>query len=119
MADPLPLHERSFDLVLLSNWEDKIVFEPEDDPDRKPRQRPSTDLTTPANKAIESGEWTQSIIWDTRTPFRDFTKVDIPGDDAAAEDRRTSTFIIVILHICVLNLSWYSARNTTAETSKS
>ncbi|KAI6031564.1 TAF1 transcription initiation factor TFIID subunit TAF1 [Pisolithus microcarpus] len=57
----LPLHDRTFDLVLLSNWEDKIVYEPKDTTALPPPE--SDSLTTPVNKALESGAWTQSIIW--------------------------------------------------------
>lgn len=29
------------------------------------------------NTALDSGLWTQSIIWDARTPFRDFTQLEV------------------------------------------
>ena len=32
MSASIPLHDRSFDLILLSDWEDKIIYEPENDP---------------------------------------------------------------------------------------
>lgn len=83
---PIPLHDRSFDLVLLSNWEDQIAFEPENEP---PPVDPSrTDLMAPVNKALESGAWTQSIIWGPRAPFRDFTQIEFNnGDDIIPEER--------------------------------
>ncbi|KAI0275330.1 atypical/TAF1 protein kinase [Gloeopeniophorella convolvens] len=82
----IPLHDRSFDLVLLSNWEDQIIFEPENDP---PAAEPAgTDLMAPVNKALESGAWTQSIIWSPRAPFRDFTQIEFNNaDDVVPEER--------------------------------
>jgi hypothetical protein len=44
-------------------------------PKTRPAPRPS--LTAPTNATLESGAWTQSIIWDSQTPFRDFTQVDL------------------------------------------
>ncbi|KAN0134297.1 Protein of unknown function (DUF3591) domain containing protein [Lactarius tabidus] len=83
---PIPLHDRSFDLVLLANWEDQIAYEPENEP---PSADPSrTDLMAPVNKALESGAWTQSIIWNPRAPFRDFTQIEFNhGDDIIPEER--------------------------------
>ncbi|KAI6047814.1 TAF1 transcription initiation factor TFIID subunit TAF1 [Pisolithus marmoratus] len=81
----LPLHDRSFDLVLLSNWEDKIVYEPKDAIALPPPE--SDSLTTPVNKALESGAWTQSIIWGFGQPFRDFTQLELNEDDVAHEER--------------------------------
>ncbi|KAK0208865.1 TAF1 transcription initiation factor TFIID subunit TAF1 [Desarmillaria ectypa] len=85
----LPLHDRSFDLVLLSNWEDQIIYEPENTFSRS-NGLPENNLTTPANKALESGAWTQSIIWSPRAPFRDFTQLEFNHeDDVIPEDRTT------------------------------
>ncbi|TCD62848.1 hypothetical protein EIP91_006329 [Steccherinum ochraceum] len=82
----LPLHDRSFDLVLLSNWEDQIIFEPDEDPSSS-NLRPQVDLSTPLNKSLESGLWTQSIIWSPRAPFRDFTQLEVNEEDVAYEER--------------------------------
>ena len=38
-------------------------------------------FSAPANQALESGAWTQSIIWDSKTPFRPFTQIEFPEDD--------------------------------------
>lgn len=71
------MNNRSFDLVLLSNWEDQIIYEAKMELDEPagPASKtlvPSahTSLTNPVNKALESGEWTQSIIWGPKAPFR-------------------------------------------------
>lgn len=83
----LSLHDRTFDLVLLSNWEDQIIYGPSDDVDMQPPAKKDT-FTAPVNKALESGIWTQSIIWDTKTPFRDFTQIEHTTEDSlATEDR--------------------------------
>ncbi|KAH7885981.1 TAF1 transcription initiation factor TFIID subunit TAF1 [Phlebopus sp. FC_14] len=85
----LPLHDRSFDLVLLSNWEDKIVYDP-GSAVAAPIQEASN-LTTPANKSLESGAWTQSIIWCPGAPFRDFTQLELNEEDLATEERPSTT----------------------------
>ncbi|KAJ7675383.1 TAF1 transcription initiation factor TFIID subunit TAF1 [Mycena rosella] len=101
----LSLRDRAFDLVLLSNWEDQIIFEPENKPPTKPETTdapaenaenttvPSVNnLTTPANKALESGAWTQSIIWSPRAPFKDFTQLEFNHeDDVIPEERSAET----------------------------
>lgn len=86
MPVTLPLHDRSFDLVLLSNWEDQIIYDPDENPTSPPPD-PQTDLTTPLNKALESGLWTQSIIWSPNTPFRDFTQLELNEEDLLQEER--------------------------------
>ncbi|KAF7307124.1 DUF3591 domain-containing protein [Mycena indigotica] len=89
----LTLQDRGFDLVSLSNWEDQIIYEPEAKPQPTTTSDEPTDsavvvkppnvknLTTPANKALESGAWTQSIIWDPRAPFKDFTQLEFNHED--------------------------------------
>lgn len=85
----LPLHDRTFDLVLLSNWEDQIIYEPEELPTTQ-RIASDKNLTTPVNKALESGAWMQSIIWDPEAPFRDFTQLEFNHeDDIIPEERQT------------------------------
>lgn len=87
----LPLHDRTFDLVLLSNWEDQIIYEPENTPTAPHVISSENNLTTPANKALESGTWTQSIIWSPRAPFRDFTQLEFNHeDDVVPEERQTT-----------------------------
>ena len=85
----LPLSERSFDLVLLSDWEEQIIYKPDmkehesDMPDAAPPPTPNKkaeEVMTPANAVLESGVWTQSIIWDSKTPFRDFTQLELPEE---------------------------------------
>ncbi len=45
----------------------------------------------PVNKALESGAWTQSIIWGPRAPFRDFTQIEFNNrDDIIPEERPPS-----------------------------
>ncbi|KAF9502429.1 TAF1 transcription initiation factor TFIID subunit TAF1 [Pleurotus eryngii] len=85
----LPLHDRTFDLVLLSNWEDQIMYDPA--PASQHSQTTERSLTTPINKVLESGAWTQSIIWSPRAPFRDFTQLEFNHeDDVVPEDRADS-----------------------------
>ncbi|KZT30726.1 TAF1 transcription initiation factor TFIID subunit TAF1 [Neolentinus lepideus HHB14362 ss-1] len=88
----LSLQDRSFDLVLLANWEDQIVYEPDEDAEEAAAARPESkaDLTSKVNKSLESGAWTQSIIWSPRAPFRDFTQLEINEEDVATEERPTA-----------------------------
>ncbi|EKM84167.1 hypothetical protein AGABI1DRAFT_67440 [Agaricus bisporus var. burnettii JB137-S8] len=88
----LPLDDRTFDLVLLSNWEDQIMYEPDDVDMGAGRMIPETSLTTPANKNLESGMWTKSIIWGPDVPFKDFTQLEFNHeDDIIPEERSTET----------------------------
>ena len=81
------MDDRSFDLVLLSNWEDQIIYEPDQDND-VPVNQPKEATMTPINQALESGIWTQSIIWDPKTPFRDFTQIEFNHEDDIVPDER-------------------------------
>jgi hypothetical protein len=83
----MPLHDRSFDLVLLSNWEDQVVYGP--DPTLGHALGLEHNLTTPANKVLESGAWTQSIIWGPRAPFRDFTQLEFNHEDDVIPEERS------------------------------
>jgi hypothetical protein len=85
----MPLHDRTFDLVLLSNWEDQIVYEP--DPTTGQILSMENNLTTPANKVLESGAWTQSIIWSSTAPFRDFTQLEFNHEDDVVPEERSGT----------------------------
>ncbi|KAI5121146.1 hypothetical protein M0805_007144 [Coniferiporia weirii] len=82
----LSLHDRSFDLVLLSNWEDQIIYDPDYNDFHQPLPKKEI-VTAPINHALEEGTWTQSIIWDTKTPFRDFTQIEVNVEDENAEER--------------------------------
>ncbi|KLO20695.1 hypothetical protein SCHPADRAFT_897954 [Schizopora paradoxa] len=85
----ISLHDRSFDLVLLSNWEDQIIFEGNHDVDMvdKPEQNKDDFFAAPVNNVLESGTWTQSIIWDATTPFRDFTQIELEQDEEDEKSR--------------------------------
>lgn len=85
----MPLHDRTFDLVLLSNWEDQIVYEPLTSQTTTIHDTsPEHNLTTPANKVLESGAWTQSIIWHPNAPFRDFTQLEFNHEDDVIPEER-------------------------------
>ncbi|CAK5280614.1 unnamed protein product [Mycena citricolor] len=99
--EKLSLRDRTFDLVSISNWEDQIIYEP----DPQALVKPGTDvimedaekvkapnannLNTPANKVLESGAWTQSIIWDPRSAFKDFTQMEFNHEDDKIPEERT------------------------------
>ena len=89
----IPLHDRSFDLVLLSSWEDQITYEPENG--LRSTEQSRTDLMAPVNKALEAGAWTQSIIWGPRVPFRDFTQIEFNNaDDIIPEERPAGSYLL-------------------------
>jgi hypothetical protein len=108
----LPLHDRSFDLVLLSNWEDEIVYEPIHT--ATPSSLEDNNLTTPVNKALESGAWTQSIIWSPNAPFRDFIQLELNEEDIVEDHPQgssvSSLLSRVLLLICVI--IYYRDRQT-------
>ncbi|KAI0828937.1 atypical/TAF1 protein kinase [Trametes gibbosa] len=80
------LDQRSFFLVNIANWEDQILWEPDSDAPLTPTTS-QNDLNTPLNKALESGSWTQSIIWGPREPFRDFTQLELHEQETVPEER--------------------------------
>ena len=84
------MDDRTFDLVLLSNWEDQIIYDPDYDSE-KPLYQPKEVVTAPINHALEDGSWMQSIIWDAKTPFRDFTQIEIDDGDESTEDKFAGT----------------------------
>mgnify|MGYP002402671878 CR=1 FL=1 len=90
MPVQLPLDDRTFDLVLLSNWENQIMYGPQDVqqlPAVKSETEQDANLTTPINAALESGAWTQSIIWSPKAPFRDFTQLELHEEDIVPEEK--------------------------------
>lgn len=45
---------------------------------------------------LESGAWTQSIIWHPNTPFRDFTQLEFNHeDDVVPEERKGGSFYYI------------------------
>ncbi|KAJ7596787.1 TAF1 transcription initiation factor TFIID subunit TAF1 [Mycena floridula] len=93
ISDSTTLHDRAFDLVLLSNWEDQIIYDSTNVfSAKKPTETPSNFVTAPVNAVLESGLWTQSIIWGSRKPFRDFTQLEFNHeDDIVPEERADPT----------------------------
>lgn len=85
----MPLHDRSFDLVLLSNWEDQIMYHPDATLNSSYTRALDNNLTTPLNKALESGSWTQSIFWSADAPFRDFTQLEFNHEDDVIPEERS------------------------------
>jgi transcription initiation factor TFIID subunit 1, fungi type len=83
----MSLHDRTFDLVLLSNWEDQIVYEPENIPEEPLTS--ANDLTAPVNKQLDSGAWTQGIMWSPRAPYRSFPMEFDQDDEGVPEQRPT------------------------------
>ncbi|KAI0756326.1 hypothetical protein C8Q80DRAFT_1127954 [Daedaleopsis nitida] len=82
----LPVDDRSFDLVNITNWNEKIIWDADDDIP-PPVVLPENNLAAPLNKALESGGWTQSIIWGPREPFKDFTQLELEEHDLNQEER--------------------------------
>ena len=72
--------------MLLSNWEDQIIYSPEAKSAALSNNQNS--LTTPLNKALDEGSWTQSIIWGPGAPFRDFTQLELNEEDIVQEERQ-------------------------------
>ena len=94
----LPLDDRTFDLVLLSNWEDQIIYEPTDFTRiSQPAVpvAPESKLTTPINKAFEAGTWTQSIIWGPSARFRDFTELELNEEEVIPEDKPSQSSVLL------------------------
>ena len=96
----MPLDDRTFDLVLLSNWEDQIVYEPDHTTQTAAAvYENNNNLTTPINKVLESGSWTQSIIWSPKAPFRDFTQLEFNHEDDIVPEERTGTYGLQVVWV--------------------
>ncbi|KAG8928363.1 hypothetical protein FRC03_010912 [Tulasnella sp. 419] len=79
----IPLDDRSYDLVLLSDWERNIMYEPPSAPEPygPPSATSSLELSKPTNKYIDSEDWLQTIIWDNRRPpVKDFRLLEFDED---------------------------------------
>lgn len=66
------------------------MFEPENQPHSRESVPADRSLTNPTNKVLESGTWTQSIIWSPSAPFRDFTALEL-NEEEAPEERLPGT----------------------------
>ena len=113
----ISLEDRSFDLVLLSNWEDQIIYEPDTTAPHThlTEKALQKNLTTPVNKALESGAWTQSIIWSPNAPFLDFTQLELPEEDLAPEERAPGALNMVITPYPTSQFIVPSARGRTSQ----
>ena len=99
----MPLDDRTFDLVLLSNWEDQIIYDSNDIP---MVQTPANEnnLTTPVNKSLESGSWTQSIIWSPNAPFRDFTQLEFNHEDDIVPEDRSGKYFFTYSRLSIMTV---------------
>lgn len=78
----IPFNDRSYDLVVLSDWEKQIHFDPPAAPvthfndeeivTEGSHNIASFSLSNPRNLFLDSDDWLQTIIWDVREPFHDF-----------------------------------------------
>lgn len=90
----IPVNDRSYDLVLLSDWENHILYDPPDPRTIPSPKQASEALTKPLNRYLNSDEWLQTIIWDPKLPYRDFRELPfdpepISGDAAIAGAKST------------------------------
>lgn len=75
-----------------------------------PQLHPESTLTTPVNAALESGAWTQSIIWSPKAPFRDFTQLELHEEDIVPEDKPSESLTTPVLIIAFSHLQGETAR---------
>ena len=74
----------------------------------KSETQQDSNLTTPVNAALESGAWTQSIIWSPKAPFRDFTQLELHEDDVIPEEKPGMSllnFVTTVSHFYSRNYS--------------
>jgi len=67
------------------------VFEPDEQMHSQESVPADRSLTNPTNKVLESGAWTQSIIWNPTVPFRDFTALEL-NEEEVPEERLPGRF---------------------------
>ncbi|TRM65919.1 hypothetical protein BD626DRAFT_486234 [Schizophyllum amplum] len=75
----LPLHDRTFDLVLLSNWEDQIVYGPEGGSAAKSSKAFEIQADTSLNERLND------------KPFRDFTQLEFNHEDDVVPESGKAT----------------------------
>jgi hypothetical protein len=68
-----------------------------------------TSLTNPVNKALESGDWTQSIMWGPKVPFRDFTQLEFNHEDDVVPEERPPGAQACFWH-CIFSLIYRICR---------
>ena len=61
------------------------MFEPDEQMHSKESVPADRSLTNPTNKVLESGAWTQGIIWNPTVPFRDFTALELNEEEVPEE----------------------------------
>lgn len=66
------------------------MFDPDEQTHLQESIPPDRSLTNPTNKVLESGAWTQSIIWNQSAHFRDFTALEL-NEEEAPEERLPGT----------------------------
>ena len=86
--------------MLLSNWEEQIVYSPDSISSNKlvngTEPEHSNKFANPTNTALESGEWTKSIIWEPNASFRNFTQLELQEvDDVRLENNGQGTFNVL------------------------
>lgn len=79
------------------------MFEPDEQTHSQESIPPDRSLTNPTNKVLESGAWTQSIIWNPAVPFRDFTALEL-NEEEVPEERLPGTLCATLLFLTFPNL---------------
>jgi transcription initiation factor TFIID subunit 1, fungi type len=73
---------RSFDMILLSDWESRVIYDADRPPSPK-RARPNA--LTPYNVELEKEDWIRAIAWDgtKRADFSQLTEIEEEDENAA------------------------------------
>lgn len=58
---------------------------------RANHRQQNIDLRRPINSALESGSWIQSIIWDPKAPFVDFTQLQLEDAEGGSSATTKAT----------------------------
>ncbi|KAI8460747.1 hypothetical protein BY996DRAFT_4607068 [Phakopsora pachyrhizi] len=79
----LPLDERGWEALALQDWEDDIIWKPEDYQNSSCKPLDTlTRLSRPRNDIIEEGEWIRSVILHPhKRPWKDFTDLHLVEED--------------------------------------
>lgn len=79
--------------IAFEDWDQNIIWDEASQPRQlvKSRARNGTGVFPFQNADVESGDWTRSIIWSDRAPYKDFTKLQLslndPAGPASLEER--------------------------------
>jgi hypothetical protein len=70
--------EKAFGLTELDDWESRILWDTQDAAEAKSSDK---DHLAPRNHQFEQGDWLKGIIWDSTTPYQEYSRLNLNMND--------------------------------------